>query len=105
MERVAIHREDIDAFDLPPLRIKVSDSRAAAFAHQHGVECVELDALPPSELRRRLKEEIEERIDWSRWERAIAVERAELASIERIAGKIARLKTVVPGAISGGSST
>ena len=46
VERLAIHAEDIRAFDLPPLRIKMSDSRAAGFYRRHGGQCVELDALP-----------------------------------------------------------
>jgi len=91
MERLAIHPEDIDEFNLPPLRIKMSDSRAAGFRLEHGADCVELDALPPTELRERLKDAIEKRIDRARWDRAIAVERAELDSIRKIAGKIGKI--------------
>jgi len=97
IERLAIHREDIRAFKLPPLRIKVSDSRARGFLLKHGKECVELDALPPSELRDRLRRAIEARINWPSWDRAIIAERAELESIEKIAGEIGR--------VAGGGST
>jgi len=97
LERLAIHPRDISDFDLPPLRIKVSDSRAVAFLREHGSECVELDALPPSELRDRLRRAIEARIDWPSWDRAIMAERAELESIRKIAGEIGR--------VAGGGST
>ena len=54
MERLAILEEDIRRFKLPPLRVKPSDSRAAGFRRKFGNRCVELDALPPDELRRRI---------------------------------------------------
>lgn len=91
ISRLAIHREDIALFGLPPLRIKTTDSRAQGFKRVHGTACVELDALPPVELRRRLQEAIEERIDRPAWDRAVAVEQVETASIQKIAGKIANL--------------
>jgi len=91
IERLAIHPEDIGDFDLPPLRIKTSDSRAKEFTRQHGSECVELDALPPSELRDRLTNAIQERIDRPRWDRAVIVEAAERESIIKIAGKIGKV--------------
>jgi len=47
MRRIAIHPGDIKKFHLPPLRIKVADSRAVAFYTKHGERCVEVDALPP----------------------------------------------------------
>jgi hypothetical protein len=84
MQRLAIHEEDIRLFRLPPLRVKMSDSRAKTFKRQHGSRCVELDALPPNELRRRIKAAVEELIDWDTWNRAITVEKAEKVSIQDI---------------------
>ncbi len=81
IERLAIHRADISEFDLPPLRVKDSDTRSAKFTDKHGDEAVELDALPVGELRSRLREAIEDKIDKSKWDRAIAVEKVELSSI------------------------
>jgi hypothetical protein len=85
VERLAIFRSDIKAFRLPPLKIKDSDSRASSFRRTHGTQCVELDALPPDELRRRLRVAIEGLIDTDLWNRAIAVEKVELASIRATA--------------------
>jgi hypothetical protein len=84
MERLAIREIDIDAFNLPPLRIKTSDTRAAAFRREFGNRCVELDALPPEELRSRVRQAIERHIEGEAWERALAIERAERESIQSI---------------------
>ena len=81
-KRLAILPADIGKFNLPPLRIKKSDTRAAKFAAKYGKDCVELDALPPDELRRRLRSTIEGLIDMEQWNRAISVEQAEFASIQ-----------------------
>jgi hypothetical protein len=85
IDRLAIFKSDIKMFRLPPLQIKDSDSRAHDFQRQHGTKCVELDALPPDELRRRLRVAIEDLIDVDLWNRAIAVEKIELASIRATA--------------------
>jgi len=84
IRRLAIHKEDIERFNLPPQKIKPSDPRAARFRKMYGNKCVELDALPPDALRRRVREAIEGLIDWEVWSRAITVEEAERESITRI---------------------
>jgi hypothetical protein len=81
IERLAIHKADIAYFDLPPLRVKESDTRSSSFTREHGDEAVELDALPVTELRERIREAVSERIDWDVWNRMVAVEKAERASI------------------------
>jgi hypothetical protein len=93
VERVAIHKADIAIFNLPPLLIKrkengdYKDSRAKKFVQQHGEDCVELDALPPTELRRRIRVEVEKRLDLVRWKRAIEIEKVELSSIVETVSK------------------
>lgn len=82
LQRLAIHKADIKAFNLPPLRIKDRDMRASKFRAKHGDECVELDALPPDELRRRIQDAVSDLQDLDLWDRAIAVEQVELASIQ-----------------------
>lgn len=50
--RVALSREQVDAYDLPPQPGKASDPRARGFVERHGeLVQVELDALPPDVLR------------------------------------------------------
>jgi hypothetical protein len=84
IKRLAIHAADITKFKLPPLRVKESDSRAASFLRRYSNKCVELDALPPTELRRRIEEAVTAMQDRKLWDRAVTVEQAELASIQRI---------------------
>lgn len=81
IERLAIERSDINNFNLPPLRVKDSDTRSTSFRLNHGEECVELDALPVEELRKRIQDAVSEMVDQKLWNLAIAVEKAELASI------------------------
>jgi hypothetical protein len=87
LERLAIHGEDITEWDLPPLRIKDGDTRAKQFRTDHGEDCVELDALPVGELRRRIREAVEGKLDRTAWDRAVAVEAIEIANIQDTVGK------------------
>ena len=87
MARLAILARDIDAFNLPPLRIKTGDTRAAAFSRKFGTRCVELDALPPEELRSRVRQAIEMHIETEAWGRALAIEKVEQESITAIVSK------------------
>jgi hypothetical protein len=98
MVRLAIHAEDIVKFHLPPQRIKDSDPRAAAFKRKYGDDAptIELDALPVEELRRRVREAIEDLIDWESWKRQVAVERVELECIARFADTVKNLPQVNP---------
>lgn len=63
VKKVALTREDIDRYNLPPNPAKMSDPRGAAFYAEHGNMTVELDALPPDVLVERLKEAVEEPLD------------------------------------------
>jgi hypothetical protein len=65
IRRLAIHVDDIRKFNLPPHRIKSTDSRAASFQRRFGTKAptVELDALPAVELRRRVQKAIGKLID------------------------------------------
>jgi hypothetical protein len=83
--RLAIHREDIERFHLPPLRVKVADPRSSAFIRQHGHETVELDALPPTELRVRVDRAIKELVNMEIWQRALQVEQTQQETTARIA--------------------
>lgn len=85
--RLAIMPKDIRDFDLPLLRVKDKDSRAPKFKRRFGNNAVELDALPPDELRSRIENAICALIDWEKWERAEQVEKVEIQSIREIAGK------------------
>ncbi len=80
--RLAIEPADFDEFDLIRLPVKRSDRRAQSFMDQHGRHCAELDALPPSELRRRVEQAILGHIDPAAWERLQRVEEVERATMQ-----------------------
>jgi hypothetical protein len=98
LERLAIFKSDISEFNLPPLRIKQTDSNAWKFQEKYGDDCVELDALPPDVLRERIKEAVELLIDFDLWNRAKATETAELNSIAGFVATLNNLKTINPEA-------
>ncbi len=83
--RLGVNIEDFGAFDLIPLKPKTNDSRFRRFVREHGRKCAELDALPATELRRRVEEAILSHIDSDQWERLKEVERLEKESIDKIA--------------------
>ena len=91
--RPAIHAEDIVRFNLPPQRIKDTDSRSAGFRKEFGSNAatVELDALPAAELRRRVEDAVSSLINYESWERQEKVERAELACISEFADRVRNL--------------
>lgn len=80
--RLGVRAEDFDAFDLLPLSVKKSDNRASNFIAAHGDRCAELDALPPTELRRRIESAIATHIDDCRWERLQRVEQIERETMQ-----------------------
>lgn len=61
--KCALTREDVEHYRLPPDLTKTTDTRRAAFVKKYGDLAVELDALPASVLRDRLKAEVEHRMD------------------------------------------
>ncbi|MGA3316624.1 MAG: hypothetical protein ABSC64_09325 [Candidatus Korobacteraceae bacterium] len=87
IKRLAIHASDIAKFKLPPLRVKATDSRATGFLRRYSNKCVELDALPPNELRRRIEQAVKSMRDDRLWSRAIRVEKVELNSIKEFAAQ------------------
>ena len=79
--RLAIRPDDFKAYNLLKLPINRKDSRAAGFMRTHGKYAAEVDAIPPSELRRLVREAIEGHINQAAWERLKLVEQAERESL------------------------
>jgi hypothetical protein len=90
VKRLAIHKADIKAFNLPPQNVKSEDPRAEWFKKKFGKQCVELEALPVEELRTRISSAVNALIDWAAWERAINVEQAEFESIRIIQARMGK---------------
>ena len=81
--RLGVTEEDFEAHDLIRLPVKTKDKRAAGFVRKYGTSCAEIDALPPSELRRRVSDAIDSHIDVERWNRLLKVEQAERTTLEQ----------------------
>jgi hypothetical protein len=57
--KIAITAEQIEKYDIPPMPVKMTDSRGAAFAAEHGANsAVELDAIEPNVLQDIIKNAI-----------------------------------------------
>jgi predicted acyl esterase len=78
-ERIAILPEHIEEFDLPTRPTKESDSRSRNWT---GSECVELDSMPPAELRGLVEDAITSRIDSHEWKQIKKIEREEQKTME-----------------------
>jgi hypothetical protein len=77
MTKVALTRDDIEHYHLPPDVTKASDTRRDKFVAQHGDVSVELDALPIDALRDRIRQEVERRMDLEALGEVRAMETAE----------------------------
>jgi hypothetical protein len=82
VERIALTAEQVQWFGLPPAPGKRSDSRSARFELAHGrLVQVELDALPPDELRALYADALSGYWDESVYEVVLEREDADLAVI------------------------
>lgn len=82
--RLGVNVEDFADFNLIPLEPKKKDSRYKRFVGEHGMRCAELDALPATELRRRVEEAVVSHIDAKKWKRLQEIERLEKESIDKV---------------------
>lgn len=58
LEKVALKKEDIKKYGLPPIPAKRTDPRYKKFVKKHGNRAVELDALPPEILLKKVGDAI-----------------------------------------------
>jgi hypothetical protein len=86
--RLAVTLDDIEAFNLKPLQAKKTDSRYQSYKENFGDQTIELDALPPNELRRRVTSAIHSHINHDEWKRLERVEALERNTIRSIADRI-----------------
>lgn len=76
--------EDLDEFHMVNVPVKHSDSRARGYLAKFGDRAAELDALPPNELRGRIRSALEEHIDVETWNRLVLQERVEKESLDLV---------------------
>lgn len=78
VERVALNREQIEEYNLPPLAGKSSDTRSRGFIQRHGeLMQVEVDALDPEILRGLFDDALAEYVDVSMFENICEIEEQE----------------------------
>lgn len=87
-KRLAINEEDFLSPRLIGFKIKGDrkrkawQTRHAAYLKEHGDRCVEVDAIPSTEIRARLRSAIESHIDKREWEMLQAQEKIERESMK-----------------------
>lgn len=89
--RIGVIRQDFKDFKLLPLPPKKSDSRHKNFRAKHGDQCAEVDALPATELRRRVHEAIQAHVPMPLWERLQEKERHEKRYLQAAIKKLGRV--------------
>jgi hypothetical protein len=82
-ERIAVTTAQIIEWDLPTRPTKKTDSRSRDFEG----ESVEVDALPPAELRRLVREAIVQHLDQHALDVVAEAEQSEQDILYRIAGR------------------
>ncbi len=87
--KIALTRDDITTYKLPPNFTKASDTRSAKFVAEHGDISVEIDALPVDVLRERIVTEIEARMDLGALARVRAEENRERDRLRAAVGGLA----------------
>jgi hypothetical protein len=86
VERLAVNREQIERWNLPTRPTKTSDTRASRFKQVYGTDSVELDAIPPDELRRLVRGAIDSHMEPWRLEQFRMVEKEEREKLRSMFG-------------------
>lgn len=80
-ERVGVTLDQARDYDLPLLNVKRSDSRAPKYIETYGQHTVELDAMPPDDLRRMITDCVDKHIDRHEWRALLKTEEMEQETI------------------------
>jgi len=83
IEKIALTHEQVADLGLPPMPAKTSDPRYDRFAASYGDNAVELDALPPDEFERIVRDAITSLIDSTAWQAEIERAAEEREGIQR----------------------
>jgi len=89
VERLAVDREQIERWKLPTRPTKATDTRAAKFRRLYGTDSMELDAIPPDELRKLVKDAIDGHMEPWRLEQFRIVEQEEREALRSMFGDAA----------------
>jgi hypothetical protein len=82
--RVAITGDDVANSALTfPASEKTTDCRHRWYVENYGEDCMELDAMPPPDLRARVRQAIMAHIDGAAWEASLEAEEAHRERLDR----------------------
>jgi hypothetical protein len=81
-----VDREQIERWNLPTRPTKSTDTRASKFRRIHGTDSVELDAIPPDQLRQLVKNAIDSHMEPWRLKQFQMVEREERETLRSMFG-------------------
>jgi hypothetical protein len=68
IKRIALSKDQIKKYSLPPAPVKLTDARAEKFVDKHGKDVWELDALEPNVLQQTIQDEIVRHVDGDLWQ-------------------------------------
>lgn len=88
VKHIGLTMEQIKQFKLPENPTKMTDSRAKEYIKKYGRRCWEVDAIDLIELRRLLREAIEEVIDVKKFKNVVAREKREIKELKAIIDKL-----------------
>lgn len=80
---IALNIAQVKRLRLAPNPTKRADPRSKGYVERYGNSCWELDAVPPDELMRMIKEAIEAEIDRKAWNEQVKRTKRERAELER----------------------
>ena len=92
VRKVALTIEQVRQHALPPMPVKGTDSRAAAYLEEHG-GAWEVDALPPNVLQGLIRSALEDVVDQDLVDRIKAIEESHKAELRKVVAKLMRRKT------------
>lgn len=93
MNRIALTKDQVTRYKLPPNPAKETDSRHAAYIAKHGTKCWELDSLDVKVLSGLVQRNIEKLIDNpTAWKKRVKLEKAGQGRIQKAANTMKRKK-------------
>lgn len=85
LRRIALSRDQITQYNLPPNFAKEKDPRYPAYKREHGEDCWELDALPPDVIASLTRDAIEELRDEALWDQVMEREQEVRSDLRGVA--------------------
>lgn len=88
IQRIALTKDQVTKYQLPPLPIKSDDPRSEKFRKEYGDDVVELDALKPSLLRSMVNEAILKYLDLEAFKKDVELEQQEKTFLIQVLNNI-----------------